>query len=538
MKQLFGLVGLGYAAAWTTALCADPLVLNRLEASGSPATGYTITIPGATKGTAADAFHIDPGYLPALFGDISCPAGSGRCSVLSIDLRDVGAGPQRGVGQLGRITATYPAAMLSTKRDAFRVQLGDCPPSLEFDHEPTGTPNAASAAITGCISTPPGRYSGNSTWPDIGIAGIANAGNASKSTVAMMGYAGVSVKGGFAEAWNGVLANAPPGTREIDGAGFDFAHLYGVENDINIRFGSAIAATKTTAASKGAAVAVASTAGIAVGQAVDDGKPRGRSGVPGSPVTTVKRIDGRMLTLSQPVDVPRGATLTFRAALTGDVAGFSSYYSGETNTLGNSISFWTRGSATAHWNFVNVSDNGAADVFALVGAQGMAGPANSQQILLKCVGGTGAIGAGGSDQVCGTIRGIADGTLHLAAPGGVVIDASIKSDAPPSQFWTHDASPSAVTVAAGGTLALPPGSGMVVLREDNRGNECIFLAGVGATMLVSQLQSSCANAPAAGKLSLAYSSSVNNGAGGYVIANNLGAADLIAVSSTRLSAKN
>ncbi|ACA20699.1 hypothetical protein M446_6440 [Methylobacterium sp. 4-46] len=94
-----------------------------------------------------------------------------------------------------------------------------------------------------------------------------------------------------------------------------------------------------------------------------------------------------------------------------------------------------------------------------------------------------------------------------------------------------DTSASAQTVANGGTLALPTGSGELVVRDSAYGNVCKWLYSTTRTFLIGG-SANCAASVAAGKLSLTWSGSA------YVLTNNLGGSTAIYANNSRVAPFN
>ena len=116
-------------------------------------------------------------------------------------------------------------------------------------------------------------------------------------------------------------------------------------------------------------------------------------------------------------------------------------------------------------------------------------------------------------------------------PGLTTLPALVTTVAPTAS-WSYDNSGAGVPVATNGTLLLPTGSGLILLREGNAGNQCLFLAGSGTVNLINQTLLSCSNSAASGKISLAFAS--NN----YTITNGTSSSDLINVTDFRNAAAN
>ena len=128
------------------------------------------------------------------------------------------------------------------------------------------------------------------------------------------------------------------------------------------------------------------------------------------------------------------------------------------------------------------------------------------------------------------------GRYHVTAQGADVSIGSNGVTSPgfvpstsPTTSWSVDNSANNRRLAAGATFSLPVGSGMVLLREGDTGNQCLFLVGIGKVSLVSQLQSNCSSVVARGKVSLSYSDGI------YTISNGLPISDTINITDFRNS---
>ncbi len=87
--------------------------------------------------------------------------------------------------------------------------------------------------------------------------------------------------------------------------------------------------------------------------------------------------------------------------------------------------------------------------------------------------------------------------------------------------WDIDRTQNTYTLGAGATLNLPPGSGFVIVNNNNDGNAGAFVCGGGAAVLLGQSGSSFAAGVTSGKVSLSYNSSgacymITNGTSGSV----------------------
>lgn len=87
------------------------------------------------------------------------------------------------------------------------------------------------------------------------------------------------------------------------------------------------------------------------------------------------------------------------------------------------------------------------------------------------------------------------------------------------------------SLANGANVALPAGSGTILVRDSAYGNTCLFLHSGGATALVSG-SSSCATSSASGKISLSWNGSA------YILTNNLGGSTNLYSLRTRVAPFN
>ena len=165
--------------------------------------------------------------LPAAAQNLPSP------SYKDVTLNTMKIGPaQTAIGQLGQISAPYTASQLNTNQDPFRVVSGTFPTTSEF---PNLLSNHMTQSVVGAVAIPAGTYSGSASWPDAGIAGYATTANINKTAVGVYGTSGISVTGGFGEAFNGVSNNCLLYDSSCKaGGGLNFAHQYTFESDTNL----------------------------------------------------------------------------------------------------------------------------------------------------------------------------------------------------------------------------------------------------------------------------------------------------------------
>lgn len=105
--------------------------------------------------------------------------------------------------------------------------------------------------------------------------------------------------------------------------------------------------------------------------------------------------------------------------------------------------------------------------------------------------------------------------------------------AAPSDGWALDTVPGQVTLAAGATLAFPPGSGLIAVTDHNAsGSTALFLAGGNSVVLVSQSKGTvfvASAAPASGRVGVFYNAATTS----YAMKNNLTTAGTFGVALLR-----
>lgn len=130
-------------------------------------------------------------------------------------------------------------------------------------------------------------------------------------------------------------------------------------------------------------------------------------------------------------------------------------------------------------------------------------------------------------------QGITGGSLASSAG---VSGLSHVANGAPTAYWGFDATgAAAVTVANGASVSLPAGRGLVTVSNNVDGNNCAFLTGNGASVLLGQVGTSCSNAAASGKVSLTYSGGAS---GSYALNNGLSSAANFSIGGLRNSTAN
>jgi hypothetical protein len=217
----------------------------------TPAANTTVEILGAwhprfgmgtAPGISRDEFNRDMGMVFSaqreLFRGLNQPFPSPVLTHLNDDSGNVILN-----AATGKLVSVQPYPGLNISTDAFRVVVGTppgivggLPQSWEFPGA-NANGNHTTAAITGATVIPAGSYSGDTLWPDAGVQGLALSYTTGKSAIAVLGFGGVGINGGMTEAFNGVVQNCELGKLQSDctgAVGFNAAHLYGVESDINV----------------------------------------------------------------------------------------------------------------------------------------------------------------------------------------------------------------------------------------------------------------------------------------------------------------
>jgi len=111
------------------------------------------------------------------------------------------------------------------------VNIGGCLPTDYL----SGSGNATTSAVVGCVVQPSGTYSGFATWPDAAIAGyMVTSSNNKKTAVGVYGASGTTTRGSGIYGGNFSVVNCRLwATGCAPGGGLDFAVMYGLEVDVN-----------------------------------------------------------------------------------------------------------------------------------------------------------------------------------------------------------------------------------------------------------------------------------------------------------------
>lgn len=116
------------------------------------------------------------------------------------------------------------------------------------------------------------------------------------------------------------------------------------------------------------------------------------------------------------------------------------------------------------------------------------------------------------------------------APNGMT-----RTSVSPTSSWNTDSSGSTVSIANGGSAALPAGSGLIVVQESVSSHMAMYMCNAGSCAMVftnGTVWVASTTTPSAGHASIQYSGSA------YTIYNNQGATETVTVNSLKMKATN